>query len=121
MVNLATDLSKCVSGVSLFVIGGLCSSVNFKLFNLMAVLNLIARYVVGPLIVGGLARAFNIDPLIRKLLVLLSCAPVSLFAAKAMGYSNDTLIPRSIFFWSAALYLPVALIWSAILIETNLF
>lgn len=121
LVNLTTDLSKCVTGVTLFVMGGLCATVDFKQFNVWVVLALAARYIVGPLLVGGLSRAFDLPSLTRKLLVLASCAPVSLTAAKAMGDSDETLAQRSMFFWSVALYLPAAFIWGAILIETNLF
>ena len=121
LVNLANDLGKTVSGVILFLMGGYCSTIPAKSFSVWTIPAILYRYVVCPLVVGGFCKLFKLEKITTQLVVLMACAPAALPPFKSLGISEQMRKARGIYLYSTILYLPFSFIWTAILIETNIF
>ena len=117
------DLRNASSGATMFLMAAIVTTTFqlFKVWSPLIPISLAYRYIVMPLIVGGLCKAFSVEPLMTKVCVLLACAPPSLVGYTSLDDSEEMNVPKAIFNWSVLLYVPAALCWSAITVETNLF
>ena len=117
------DLRNAASGATIFVMGAIVANSLelFKVWSPLIPISIVYRFIIMPLIVGGLCMAFNIEAFMTKISVMAACAPASLVGYSSLDDDEDMKVAKSIFNWSVLLYVPAALCWSAIVVETNLF
>jgi predicted permease len=118
-------LGSCVSPVSLFTMGVWMQDQGRKLFlipPLSVVLYMLAKLVVVPLIMMGLALAVNLDDNSGRAAVLIAALPISM-ASFTLGnrYKVGEAILAENIFMGTALLLPTILLWNLILDKVGLF
>ena len=117
------DLRNASAGATMFIMAAIVTTSLplFKVWSPLIPLSLAFRYIILPLIVGGLCKAFSVEKLMTKVCVILACAPPSLVGYTSLDDSKEMDVPKAIFNWSVILYVPFALCWAAITVKTNLF
>ena len=113
------DLRTAVCSSILSICGALCAHIGIKTISPMILLNVAYRYILYPLVIAGLAKAFGLSSLATKASIFSSCSPMSINVAKRFVEQKDMELEKAYFFWSYVAYIPFIFIWGLILNETN--
>lgn len=121
--DFSGDFEKASCGAVMFIAGAIVAEnlSYFKVWSPQIIISLVYRYIIMPLIAGGLCQAFKISAYATKMCVLMACSPISLNSARIMNQYDDMDEQKAIFNWTVVAYIPVQFCWLAIIIETNLF
>lgn len=124
MPDYISELSKSLRAPSfpclLFLLGVQVANTKLTVWTPGILLSIFERYVFCPLFMAGLCRAFKIDSLAAKGMIMMAMSPPSNRSHIAMGKSESMEKPKAIYAWTMLMWLPMAFIWGAIIIKTNI-
>jgi predicted permease len=115
----------CVSPVSLFAMGVWMQSQGKKLFHipaLSAVLFMLSKLVIVPLLMVGLAKAANLNDEAGRAAVLIASLPISMasFSLASRYKIGEAILSENVAL-GTALILPTVLIWNLVMDAVGLF
>lgn len=114
MIDIVAD---GVLGIALFCVGGFLASHSIIACEWWEFIYcLVIKFIVFPIIVGLISWAFKLDNTLARCCTVLSTLPTaSSCYMMAQGNGFGSGIASTMIFWTMALFIPVVLVWFAVL------